>query len=181
MQHIKKTYQQFLFLLLYCICITCNAQNFTELIKYKIEIKENKEPGSPYYDFIYKVQSDIKHHRVNPYNTSTGNLCTEKEREELFIASYTLTSAQRSYPPYEAYDTLIIESLDMLKRVVSITFYESWSMDKHGKIKKEVLAYKFSINTYTYNGMLRGPMDLCLIYCGKKNRHQLDSILGDYF
>ncbi|HLN53806.1 MAG TPA: hypothetical protein VK212_08865 [Lentimicrobium sp.] len=79
-----------------------------------------------------------------------------------------LMTLQRENPPYEEYDTLVINDIE-LSDISKVRFLEEWYLNEEtGLITKKVIAVCPMLESYTETGELRGHLPLFWISFVKK-------------
>ncbi|MCX6235292.1 MAG: hypothetical protein NT175_11350 [Bacteroidetes bacterium] len=75
---------------------------------------------------------------------------------------------QRTSPPYDSYDTLIEQNLE-LRDITRVRFLEEWYMDeRHFKMNKKIVGMGPVIEDFDENGNFRGYRLLFWIYMDEK-------------
>lgn len=167
----------FIFFLLFLVLYGCTstekreAEYITERIQYDVDIK------SPDPDFDWWVRNiegknretlvkNILHAayegKVEVYDYFNNPVSPEKVKK-IGFRSDTL-SFQRPDPPYEIYDTIVEQHLEV-NEITRIRFLEEWKMDeKTLLITKRVLGISPLIRNYDENGNFRGYQPLFWVY-----------------
>jgi hypothetical protein len=118
--------------------------------------------GSKREMFIRKLIDAAYSGKLRIYNYFNEPLTVEEVRS---IGNRTDTvTFQREYPPYDFYDTVIRQQLE-LRDITRIRFLEEWSMDdKTLEFSKKIVGIAPIIRKYDENGDLRGYMPLFWVY-----------------
>jgi len=99
---------------------------------------------------------------VITYKELTPEEITERSRRK------ELMTLQRPYAPYEEYDTLMVNNIE-LSDISKIRFLEEWYMNEEsGKVTKKVIAMCPMLESYTEAGEFRGHLPLYWISFEKK-------------
>ncbi|HLO91038.1 MAG: hypothetical protein ACM3ME_07530 [Chloroflexota bacterium] len=110
-------------------------------------------------------QSKSGKHKV--YDVISFKELTPKEIEER-SQQRKLMTLQRDYAPYEEYDTLVINNIE-LSDISKVRFLEEWYLNEEsGLITKKVLAICPMLESYTESGEFRGHLPLYWISFEKK-------------
>lgn len=79
-----------------------------------------------------------------------------------------LMTLTREYPPYEEFDTLVVNDLQ-LSDISKVRFLEEWYLNEEtGLVTKKVIAMCPMLESYTESGELRGHLPLFWISYVKK-------------
>lgn len=93
------------------------------------------------------------------YDVVTNEELTPQEIAERSKRKQLLTM-QREYPPYEEYDTLVVNDIE-LSDISKVRFLEEWYLNEEtGMVTKEVIAMCPMLESYTETGELRGHLPL---------------------
>jgi hypothetical protein len=167
-------------LALFVLCFSCGRSNkdkqlVTDRIQYDVDIKspdpefdwwvQNIE-GSSREAFIRQIIDAAYSGKLRVYNYFNEPL-TAEEVKMIGNRSDTFTF-QREYPPYDFYDTVIRQRLEM-KDITRIRFLEEWYMDeKTLEFDKKIVGIAPIIRKYDPNGELRGYMPLFWVYLDER-------------
>lgn len=151
------------------------ANVITKRIQYDVNIKspdvdfdwwiQNIE-GQNRENFIRKIINAAYSGKIKSYDAYTNCLLTKEQVKDIenFTDSVTL---QRSYYPYEDYDTIIGHKIN-LNQITRIRFLEEWYFeDNKFEINKKVLGIAPMIKKFDEEGEFRGYMPLFWIYFDK--------------
>jgi hypothetical protein len=152
-------------------CSTGKEEIITERIVYDVCIKntdpnadwwDNSLPG-PYRDkLISRMMEDATSGKVAVFS-GIGKKLTIAEIKNMGTETISATF-QRADPPYDSYDTIIRQELD-LRNVTRIRFLEEWRFDnKNHLIGKKILGMAPMTESYDSDGNLRGYEALFWIY-----------------
>lgn len=109
--------------------------------------------------------SKLGEHKV--YDVITNKELTTDEITERSRRKQLMT-LQRSYAPYEEYDTLVINDME-LSDISKVRFLEEWYLNEEtGLVTKKVIAICPMLESYTEAGELRGHLPLYWISFAKK-------------
>ncbi len=104
----------------------------------------------------HKVYDVITHQQLTP-----EEIAAKSKRKELM-------TLQRDYPPYEEFDTLVINNIE-LSDISKVRFLEEWYLnEKTGLVTKKVIAICPMLESYTEEGEFRGHLPLYWISFVKK-------------
>lgn len=99
---------------------------------------------------------------VITYKELTNEEITERSRRK------ELMTLQRSYAPYEEYDSLVVNDIE-LSDISKVRFLEEWYLNEEtGLVTKKVLAICPMLESFTESGELRGHLPLYWISFEKK-------------
>ncbi|MCK5838986.1 MAG: hypothetical protein KAG99_04010, partial [Bacteroidales bacterium] len=84
---------------------------------------------------------------------------------------------QRAYPPYELFDTIVEEKIE-IRDITRFRFLEEWYFnDKTLEIEKKVLGIAPVVRRYDENGNLRGHMPLFWVYLDDRYPEMMSDIV----
>jgi len=165
-------------LLLFFLFLSCRTASksdskiLTERIQYDVLIKspdpeydwwvQNLE--GPKREYLIKNLIDAAYSgNIDVYDYYFNTLLTSNEVKNIGFKRDTLTF-QRPDPPYELYDTVVEQKLD-IREITKIRFLEEWYMDeKTLEIEKMVIGLAPLARNYDEKGEFRGYMPLFWIY-----------------
>lgn len=161
--------------ILLAACSTSHDEPITERIVYDVSIKnndpnadwwDNSLPG-PYRDkLISRMMEDATSGKVAVFS-AIGKKLTMDEIKNIGAETISATF-QRADPPYDSYDTIVRQELD-LRNVTRIRFLEEWRFDNKNKlIEKKILGMAPMTESYDLDGNLRGYEALFWIYEDEK-------------
>jgi Co/Zn/Cd efflux system component len=175
-------YLKFLFIAIVVIVFSsCHnsskkSQNIiTERIQYDVTIK-NSDPdndwwiqnieGSEREAFVNMIMDAAYSGKYRVYDYFNKPLTPEQVKT---IGSRRVPfTLQRTTPPYESYDTLIEQNLE-LRDITRVRFLEEWYMDEqHFIMNKKVVGMGPVIEDFDENGNFRGYRLLFWIYLDEK-------------
>ncbi|MGE5381964.1 MAG: hypothetical protein ACM3PX_00905 [Omnitrophica WOR_2 bacterium] len=157
-------------------CIKRKGTKLTERIQYDVTIT------SPEKDLEWWVQNLESNKRETLVRTITSaavsgkhkvyDVMTNKELTTKDIEERTkrrqLITLQREYAPYEDYDTLVVNNIE-LSDISKIRFLEEWYLNEEtGLVTKNVIAICPMLESYTESGELRGYLPLYWVSFVKK-------------
>lgn len=147
----------------------------TERIKYDVEIKNPDQradwwdrniPGPSRENLINRVMDAAYSGKLNVYS-NTGKLLTPDEVKNIGCEEIQVTF-QRPDPPYESYDTIVVQKLNF-RDITRLRFLEEWHFDKNEiLIRKKTLGIAPVMESYDPEGKLRGYHPLFWIYFDDK-------------
>lgn len=149
----------------------------TERIQYPVFIKspypddtdwwiENLE-GAKREKFVNLLLDAAFEGRVNIYDYFENNLLTKTQVENIFSRTDTLR-IQKTTPPFNEIDTVIVQKLDRMN-IHRITFMEEWTFDeKNFQLEKKVVGIAPAVTVYTDSSQIKGYKPLFWIYLDKK-------------
>ncbi len=164
-----------LLLFLFQILISCSQKKekiiITEKIQYDVSIK-NANPNydlwienigqNKRYAFVQKILDAAYNGKITSYDYFNKPLSLSGLKNLGVDTSYkTLT---RTYPPYEEFDTIIINRIN-IRDINKIRFLEEWKMDEENLVfEKRVIGIAPVIDKYDNEGNLLGKQPLFWIY-----------------
>lgn len=153
-----------------------NKEILTDLIQYDVMIK-NTDADQDWYvqnmegrnrdEFVKRIMNAASSGEYRLYNYFFNTPLTVDEVNAKFnrIDSVTL---QRSYPPYEWYDTVMVTKLDE-SDITKVRFLEEWYIDKNKlDIEKKIVGIAPLMENYNEEGEFRGYVPLFWIYLDEK-------------
>jgi hypothetical protein len=152
-------------------CSGSSEEIITERIVYDVSIKntdpnvdwwDNSLPG-PYRDkLISRMMEDATSGKVTVFSAIGKRLSIDEIKN---IGTETISATfQRADPPYDSYDTIVRQELD-LRNITRIRFLEEWRFDnKNHLIEKKILGMAPMTESYDPDGNLRGYEALFWIY-----------------
>lgn len=158
-------------ILMVVACSADRGEIITERIVYDVPLK-NADPGAdwwenglpgPYRDkLINRMMDDAIAGKVAVFS-GIGKKLTADEIKNLGTETIK-TSFQRAYPPYDSYDTTIIQQFDV-RDISRIRFLEEWYYDNGNHlIDKKILGMAPMLESYDPEGKLRGYEALFWVY-----------------
>ena len=112
---------------------------------------------------------------VQAYNYFNNPLTAEQVKS-IGYRRDTLTF-QRAYPPYELFDTIVEEKIE-IRDITRFRFLEEWYFnDKTLEIEKKVLGIAPVVRRYDENGNLRGHMPLFWVYLDDRYPEMMSDIV----
>lgn len=152
-----------------------NKNIITKRIQYDVNIKspdvdfdwwvQNIE-GQDRENFVKKIISAAYSGKVKTYDACFNTPLSVDQVRAIENYSDTVT-LQRSYSPYEEYDTIIGHQIN-LNQITRIRFLEEWYFEENKyEVKKKVLGIAPMIKKYNEEGVFRGYMPLFWIYFDK--------------
>jgi len=136
----------------------------TERIQYDVPVKtpeldlewwvQNLE-GPKREKLVQAIITSANAGKLKIYDVMTNKPMTIAELKERSIRMELIT-VQRSFPPYENYDSIVKREIQ-LSDISRLRFLEEWYLnEKTGAITKKVLAVCPLVESYTETGELRG-------------------------
>ncbi len=168
---LKRCAVLFIPLMLIFSCSGGSEEIITERIVYDVSIKntdpnadwwDNSLPG-PYRDkLISRMMDEAVSGKVAVFS-AIGKKLTIAEIKNIGTETISATF-QRADSPYDSYDTIIRQELD-LRNITRIRFLEEWRFDsKNHLIDKKILGMAPMTESYDPDGNLRGYEALFWIY-----------------
>lgn len=164
-----------LLLFLFQILISCSQKKekivITKKIQYDVNIKNVNSNydlwienigQSERYAFIQKILDAANNGTITSYDYFNKPLSLN-ELKKLGVDSIYKTLT-RAYPPYEEFDTLIINRIN-IRDINKIRFLEEWQMNEENFVfEKRVIGIAPVIDKYDSQGNLLGKQPLFWIY-----------------
>ena len=165
----------FLCLFLLFILLSCSHKEekkiITEKIQYDVNIKNEHSDYDPWIEninqsarliFVQNLLDAAYDGNVKAYDYFNNSLSLDELKSIGVDTLYkTLT---RTTPPYEEFDTLIINRIN-IRDINKIRLLEEWRMDKNNLVfEKKVIAIAPVIDKYDTEGNLLGKQPLFWIY-----------------
>jgi len=156
-------------------CSTSHDEPITERIVYDVTLK-NTDPNADWWDnslpgpyrekLINKMMDDATSGKVAVFS-GIGKKLTDNDIKNLGKETIIATF-QRAFPPYDFYDTIISQELE-LRDITRIRFLEEWFYDKDNMlIEKKILGMAPMVESYDPEGNLRGYEALFWVYKDEK-------------
>lgn len=118
-------------------------------------------------DLVKAVMEAARSGKYKVYDVMTNQELTPEEIEKRGMRRELMT-LQRDYPPYEQFDTLVVNKIE-LSDISRMRFLEEWYLNEdNGKVTKKVLAMCPMLESYTESGELRGHLPLFWISYEKR-------------
>lgn len=163
-------------ILLVTACGNKKGELLTERIQYDVTIKtpeadlewwvQNLE-GPKREKLVQSIINTANSGKLKIFDVMTNKQMTVAELKERSVRTELLT-LQRSYAPYENYDTLVKRELQ-LSDISRLRFLEEWYLNEdNGFITKKVIAICPLVESYTESGELRGYNPLFWLSFEKK-------------
>lgn len=157
-------------------CGSGKGDILTERIQYDVTIKtpesdlewwvQNLE-GPKREKLVQAIINSANAGKLKIYDVMTNKQIPVSELKERSVRNELIT-LQRSYPPYENYDSIVKRELQ-LSDISRLRFLEEWYMNEEtGAITKKVLAICPLVESYTETGELRGYNPLFWLSFEKK-------------
>ena len=171
----KRLQTLFLLLFLFQIFISCSQKeekiSITKKIQYDVSIKNANPNYDPWienmneserYVFVQKLLDAAYDGKIKAYDYFNKPLSSDELKSLGVDTTYkTLT---RTYPPYEEFDTLIVNRIN-IRDINKIRFLEEWRMNETNFVfEKKVIAIAPVIDKYDDQGILLGKQPLFWIY-----------------
>lgn len=148
----------------------------TERIQYDVTIKtpesdlewwvQNLE-GPKREKLVQAIINSANAGELKIYDVMTNKPLNLEELKKRSVRNELIT-LQRSYPPYENYDSIVVKELQM-SDISRLRFLEEWYLnEKTGLITKKVIAVCPLVESYTETGELRGYNPLFWLTFEKK-------------
>ena len=158
----------------------------TERIQYDVTIKspdvdydwwvQNIE-GRSREAFVRRVLEAASNGEVQAYNYFNHPLTPEQVRS-IGYRRDTLTF-QRAYPPYEFFDTIVEEKIE-IRDITRFRFLEEWYFNNNTlEIEKKVLGIAPIVRKYDEHGDLRGYMPLFWVYLDDRYPEMISDIVPE--
>jgi hypothetical protein len=175
----KKVSVLFLAILSVFVLTSCGGKKgilLTERVQYDVTIKtpevdlewwvQNLE-GPKREKLVQSLINTANAGKLKIFDVMTNKQMTVEELKNRSVRTELLT-LQRSYAPYENYDTLVRRELQ-LSDISRLRFLEEWYMNEEtGFITKKVIAICPLVESYTETGELRGYNPLFWLSYQKK-------------
>ncbi len=166
-------------LISFALLISCGGKKgdiLTERIQYDVTIKtpevdlewwvQNLD-GPKREKLIQSIINTANAGKLKIFDVMSNKQMTVAELKDRSVRTELLT-LQRSYAPYENYDTLVTRELQ-LSDISRLRFLEEWYLnEKTGFITKKVIAICPLVESYTESGELRGYNPLFWLSFEKK-------------
>lgn len=167
---------EILSVLIFTSCGGKKGELLTERIQYDVTIKtpevdlewwvQNLE-GPKREKLVQSIINTANAGKLKIYDVMTNKEMTVQELKERSARTELLT-LQRSFAPYENYDTLVKRELQ-LSDITRLRFLEEWYLNREtGFITKKVIAICPLVESYTETGELRGYNPLFWLSYQKK-------------
>ncbi len=162
--------------LIFSSCGGKKGKILTERIQYDVTIKtpevdlewwvQNLE-GPKREKLVQAIINSANAGKLKIFDVMTNKQMTVAELKDRSVRTELLTM-QRSYTPYENYDTLVNRELQ-LSDISRLRFLEEWYLNEEtGFITKKVIAISPLVESYTESGELRGYNPLFWLSFEKK-------------
>jgi len=170
-----------LLIALLLLTVSCSHQGEKKIITKKIQydvtinnVRQNYDPWieniseSDRFIFVQKLLNAAYDGKIKAYDYF-NKLLNSNEIKNLGVDTIYKTLT-RTYPPYEEFDTLIINRIN-IRDINKIRFLEEWKMNETNFVfEKKVIAIAPVIDKYDSEGNLLGKQPLFWIYPeGKPN------------
>lgn len=160
------------FLLIFSFCSQReNKVSITKKIQYDVNIKSVYANYDPWIENIYNQQriEFVQNMLAAAYNGQVkaydyfNQPMSLKELNNIGVDTIYKTLT-RSYPPYEEFDTIIVNRLD-IQDINKIRFLEEWYIDKEKlNFEKKVIGIALVIDKYDEEGNIIGKYPLFWVY-----------------